>query len=44
MRASGAPGGSGFTLGVGLLSKLRQGAPSASGQKEVAPGRNKPGR
>ena len=42
--ASGAAGGSGFALGVWLLSKLRQGAPGASGRKEVAPGRNEPRR
>ena len=42
--ASGAAGGRGFALGVWLLDKLRQSAPGASGRKQVAPGRNEPGR
>ena len=42
--ASGTAGGRCFALGVWLLDKLRQGAPSASGRKMVAPGRNEPGR
>ena len=42
--ASTAAGGRGFALRVWLLGKLCQGAPGASGQKNVAPGRNEPGR
>ena len=39
--ASGVAGGSGVVLGVWLLDKLRQDVPGESGQKKVAPGRNK---
>jgi len=44
MGASGSAGGRGFALGVWLLGKLHQGAPSASGPKKVAPGQNEPRR